>query len=463
MIYIECLVPRGIVKLIINKIIFKIVAMMKKPTATTLLWMLLLSFVVHFSPFQAQAQTDPVVYFVQVAAFRGEPADFDDLQNVGQLYIEEDDTGIKRVVLGYYPSRTVANNILSSVHGMGYVDAFIQKRYESDMEILDGSDTASTPNYDSPPQPTPVNDTPIGNNEAVVIKLGTYNHLGDAQLIGLAEQFGEVYVDEHSNGTKTVLLGSYNSFGEANAVGSKLNSIGLSGLSFFRINRSFLNSAGSSTTTTPPPYTPPPSSPVPSTPNPTRDRPVFNNHFNTENLIALNVGIYTPANGNALAETDETIDKNEELAGKLIGPELLYLLGSFGQTTIPLRFYGLNKFSLGTGHDAYIIREAENRTGGINNTYLYIFDKTANQFVSRELLSGVTQNGSDIKETRTTIMDLDSDGTLDLLPFFKEKYYASNGQLVSNKDVEAKVWRDGQYIQARIEDKDQVINEMGLY
>lgn len=549
---------------------------------------LFLSLGIYTSNTFAQNVTSPsissteITYYVQIAAFHhGSPGDYDELFDIGELYVEDDQTGLKRVVIGYYSDEQQAKQILQKVLALGYTEAFVSRRLKDDaIMIVDQpvSSSASTPintnssiinhphqNNFSIPNTPPIIKTysTTGNSElippteqlpkeeAYIIRLGTYYHEKDAPYIGVASHFGNILVDE-AFGKKTFLLGKYDTKTQVEQVVQQLHKAGFYTSSIYRIKQTSLppiptviipsqqvitdhisptkpstnniatnNSRNTSTdlsSYTPPsnpsttpqsfntstpqalspstpqsfsPSTPqsfspstPPQSPnssipqqplspstsqslnnpsIPKSPNPSISHyQSFDAHFTKENFLIFNVGIYDPASktkGDPIAK-----DMNKKLEGKRISSHLNYLLNNMGINNSDIsNFYAISTFSISPKHTGYIIRQGGSFLSATNDIVLYVYDNTQQKFIAHEILSTVERNTNTVKEIKTLISDLDNDGILDLLTYYKESFYGSDGQLNDQKDAQAKVWKNGQFVNAAIDQKEELIKLLRLY
>jgi hypothetical protein len=70
--------------------------------------------------------TPQLHYKIQIAAYRNlNLAQLSPLGNIGKLFAEDAGNGIKRVIMGYYTTRTQAETLLPRVHEQGFSAAFV--------------------------------------------------------------------------------------------------------------------------------------------------------------------------------------------------------------------------------------------------------------------------------------------------------------------------------------------------
>lgn len=70
--------------------------------------------------------TPQLYYKIQIAAYRNlNLAQLSPLGNIGKLFAEDAGNGIKRVIMGYYTTRTQAEALLPRVHEQGFSTAFV--------------------------------------------------------------------------------------------------------------------------------------------------------------------------------------------------------------------------------------------------------------------------------------------------------------------------------------------------
>ncbi len=155
---------------------------------------------------------------------------------------------------------------------------------------------------------------------------------------------------------------------------------------------------------------------------------------------------------------------NKKLEGKRISSHLNYLLNNMGINNSDIsNFYAISTFSISPKHTGYIIRQGGSFLSATNDIVLYVYDNTQQKFIAHEILSTVERNTNTVKEIKTLISDLNNDGILDLLTYYKESFYGSDGQLNDQKDAQAKVWKNGQFVNAAIDQKEELIKLLRLY
>ena len=70
-----------------------------------------------------------LTYKIQIGAYKNtDNIDTSKLQEIGKVHFEEAGNGIKRIVVGYYSSKSEAETVLNEVKQIGFPDAFVGTR-----------------------------------------------------------------------------------------------------------------------------------------------------------------------------------------------------------------------------------------------------------------------------------------------------------------------------------------------
>lgn len=189
----------------------------------------------------------------------------------------------------------------------------------------------------------------------------------------------------------------------------------------------------------------------------------FNNQDTATNII---ITAYDPllddvsanADDEQTLQWDNNLTKiNQSLKGIYIPAELVANIDSLPKNDPTWSFYALFKYALDPLHDAYAIRAGKGEYHNNNNIYLAVYDKGLGDFTQTMLISSVWGGGGLFAFKRSWITDLDKDGKGgDILTDTNQEFTDSYDGLKQSASLVAKVWKDGNYVEA------QIVDEVGL-
>lgn len=531
--------------------------------------------------------TPQLHYKIQIAAYRNlNLAQLSPLGSIGNLFAEDAGNGIKRVIMGYYTTRTQAEALLPRVHEQGFGAAFVtphQSIVPNDSTAIAfapaATEETTTPiaqhsETDNTPPSASGELSPLADNEAYAIILNATDLVITQKLPDMLD-WGSVFVPLNDPDANT-LLGSYDTperawhvldYVQANV--SDKATLCIINTQTSEIVRQRATAPAkqpdnnTDTTTDNPPQskdnnsqtdnntattteapkaetqpnpknpcdkeeesaaaTPPNTQPEPrdeapqaeaiykpydstapkdpanttagsSSTNTTPEEPQsilllppeviasniseapelpafsrFKTYFSNYDTVKTRLTIipYDPilddiASTDSLQWDKNSVDTNRKLRGVYIPANLVAILDSIPQDDPKWSFYALFKYALSPMHDAYIIRAGKGEYHSDNNIYLAVYDKAVGDFTHTELISKVWGGGNSFGFMRSWITDLDQDGNhRDILTHTTEEI--TNGDNVStNYTLYAKVWNNGQYLDAQIIDEPAIKQQLGI-
>lgn len=199
---------------------------MRMPATLPFLFMtaILMGMSVILNLFTVQAQTTDstkettTIYKIQLGAYKEIPTEkFDNLSGVFPTYLEDSGKGLKRIIVGDYPSREKAEKVLEKLIEMGHAGAFIltQKVDVPKTEVSKNvSNTPTTSSKKTEPvekmevMNVPTNALVTADSEPIFfVQLGAYKTL-DLKSFGNIVDLGDLMV-ENDNGLIKVYISKF--------------------------------------------------------------------------------------------------------------------------------------------------------------------------------------------------------------------------------------------------------------
>lgn len=334
----------------------------------------------------------------------------------------------------------------------------------------------------------------LSGDEVFAINLGTYARPVKIPVLGAVGQLGQIFKRQDNAQQTTVFFGHFTNYQEAQRAFNLLKmQAGYTNVRLVKVDKISLQELALNiavpqkpttyTKTTPTPVvTQPQSVPAPltnvvnstnvplvsTTPAATTTAHPSIQHFEQfkglfagANFNLFMVDIYDPTQEGVTGATVQSsaVAINQSLKGTAIPASLYYLFDRLPNRDPQLVHYALYQYPLNNTIDAYVIRSGKGLYHQDNYAQLYLFDKTANRFVAKELLSHITQTNAAYTKIKSWIVDLDQNGSFDLLTYTLVE--PANGVAQAGK-LSAKVWQNGQFIVANIGDEAEFKRKLGL-
>jgi len=418
------------------------------------------------------------LYKIQVGAFKSlKTAKLDSLFPLGDVYAEDAGNGMSRVVVGYFPDRATAENILPKVHKAGFSNAFV---------------CSHNPSIKSEHISRISAESQDALNTQYLVVLGRFDDLKDVKL-GTISRLSDMYVEE-DNGKKKIVMGPFSDKQDAEATLAQVLENGFNDAILEPIvippststktpvsakatptekksESSTLSKANDSKKETvaaklPSPSDTPsrPGTPINKpqgenvAPNQLYDTGQFFSFFTTPNFKVLHVPPYNPIvveDKNTLPSSNSSADvKNRELKGNRLPDRLHYLF--LQNLATDLGYFAVYRYSINTDFDGFVIRSGIDKYEEANETTLYIFDKTKMKFIGKELISAVQGKEGFFSSTESWLMDLNADHVPDLLSYTIEETNSKTKGYHKSSSFKARLWIDNKFVDA------QIVNEEAL-
>ena len=435
-------------------------------------------------------------YKIQIGAYKNtDNIDTSKLQEIGKVHFEEVGNGIKRIVVGYYTSKSEAELVLNQVKQKGFPDAFVGTSKKKEMlvapkeehipesvmkitedvkaleknkqekteaiAIFSENIKKETSNAVKSPDKNLVTETEsIDIKKEYLVYVDTYEDMTQVPKVWFLDGLGNIFVQEEA-GKKKVLIGSFAEKSAAEAVKIKLINAGFEEANVRQAEKKGEKIPNVATIDSDSDESQPKVKKV-SGKN-AIDFAQLKQLFEKTDFEIRNVDAYDPTQKDGMTQeyNSELLKKNKALEGKKISNSLLYLFNDANIRQNEMQYYGISIFDIDKDNEAYMVRFGDGLYDKNNKILFYIYNKSEGSFVGSEILSSVLGSNTLFTKTQSWIMDLNNDNILDILSYTIEEYF-TQGEHIEKGKFDAKVWLNGRYIEAQIVNEERLKEQLGV-
>lgn len=159
---------------------------------------------------------------------------------------------------------------------------------------------------------------------------------------------------------------------------------------------------------------------------------------------------------------DAIVQKNAKLKGQILPDYLIAMLDSMPKGP-EWQYYALYKFAVDNAHDAYLVRVGKGQYHTDNLIYLHVYDRKVGDFTQALKICSVWGGNGLFGFMQSWLLDLNGDGTEDLLTYsILENSTGNSDKMIVADSFKANVWVANEYINAQIVDEGPLRQKLGL-